>query len=141
MLINGSQIVIECLIEQGVEVAYANTSTYKVGVEYTPNRFDVRRYYNRISYRAGARYGGYYQTFGGERLNQYAVTVGFGLPLRFLGASSVDVGFEFGMRNPANEKILMNNKTIGLVKQRYYKVAIGLTLFGEDRWFQRHKFN
>jgi uncharacterized membrane protein YiaA len=45
------------------------------------------------------------------------------------------------MRNPANEKILMNNKTIGLVKQRYYKVAIGLTLFGEDRWFQRHKFN
>ncbi len=126
------------VIEQGVEVAYANTSTYKVGVEYTPNRFDVRRYYNRMSYRAGFRYGGYYQTFGGEHLNQYAVTVGIGFPLRFLGASSVDVGFEYGGRG-SNKRIAGGR--IGLIKQDYFKFAIGLSMFGEDYWFVRPKYD
>ena len=126
------------LIEQGVEVAYANTSTYKVGVEYTPNRFDVRRYYNRMSYRAGLRYGGYYQTFGGEHLNQYAVTIGIGFPLRFLGASSVDVGFEYGARG-SHKRIA--GGSIGLIKQDYFKFAIGLSMFGEDYWFVRPKYD
>ena len=126
------------LIEQGVEVAYANTSTYKVGVEYTPNRFDVRRYYNRMSYRAGLRYGGYYQTFGGEHLNQYAVTIGIGFPLRFLGASSVDVGFEYGARG-SHKRIA--GGSIGLIKQDYFKFAVGLSMFGEDYWFVRPKYD
>ena len=126
------------LIEQGVEVAYANTSTYKIGVEFTPNRFDVRRYYNRMSYRAGLRYGGYYQTFGGEHLNQYAVTIGIGFPLRFLGASSVDVGFEYGGRG-SHKRIA--GGSIGLIKQDYFKFAIGLSMFGEDYWFVRPKYD
>lgn len=134
----GENAKIADIIEQGVEVAYANTSTYKVGLEYTPNRFDVRRYYNRISYRVGARYGGYYQTFGGEHLNQYAVTVGFGLPLRFLGASSVDLGFEYGARG--SHKQIAGGR-IGLVKQDYFKFAIGLSMFGEDYWFVRPKYD
>jgi hypothetical protein len=28
-----------------------------------------------------------------------------------------------------------------LVKQDYFKLSLGLTLFGEDRWFQRYKFD
>ena len=134
----GKNAKIADIIEQGVEVAYANTSTYKVGIEYTPNRFDVRRYYNRLSYRAGLRYGGYYQTFGGESLNQYAVTVGIGFPLRFLGASSVDVGFEYGGRG-SHKRIA--GGSIGLIKQDYFKFAIGLSMFGEDYWFVRPKYD
>ena len=94
-----------------------------------------------MAYRVGFSYGEYYQTFAGSAINQMSLTAGVGLPIRLFGNSSVDVGFEFGMRNPQNEKIFMNNKTIGLIKQRYYKVSIGLSLFGEDRWFHRHKFN
>jgi hypothetical protein len=134
----GENAKIADIIEQGVEVAYANTSTIKAGIEYTPNRFDVRRYYNRMSYRAGFRYGGYYQTFGGEQLNQYAVTVGIGFPLRFLGASSVDVGFEYGNRG-SNKRIA--GGAIGLVQQQYFKFAIGLSMFGEDYWFVRPKYD
>ena len=125
----------------GMEVAYANTNTYKVGIEYTPNRFDVRRYYNRISYRLGARYGDYYQTFGGKKLGQYAVTAGFGLPLRFLGASSVDVGLEYGGRG-TNATIGGDAAPrVGLVRQHYFKFAIGLAMFGEDYWFVRPKYD
>ena len=128
-------------IEQGVDVEYANTSTYKVGIEYTPNRFDVRRYYNRMSYRVGARYGDYYQTFAGKKLNEYAVTLGVGFPLRFLGASSIDVGFEYGGRG-SNATIGGGvTPRIGLVKQHYFKFAIGLSMFGEDYWFVRPKYD
>lgn len=128
-------------IVQGVDVAYANTSTYKVGVEYTPNRFDVRRYYNRISYRAGFRYGDYYQTFAGQKLHQYALTVGLGFPLRFLGASSIDLGFEYGNRGSKATIETVPASRIGLVKQHYFKFAVGLSMFGEDYWFVRPKYD
>ena len=125
----------------GIPVAYTDTQTIKAGFEIVPKGSDVRHYYNRMAYRVGFSYGDYYQTFAGSAINQMSVTAGVGLPIRLFGNSSVDVGFEFGMRNPKDEKVLMNEKTIGLIKQHYYKVSIGLTLFGEDRWFQRHKFN
>ncbi len=48
----------------GFDVAYRNTSTVKFGVEYTPNRADVRRELKRWSYRAGLRYGTFNQTYG-----------------------------------------------------------------------------
>lgn len=35
------------------KVAYTNTSTIKMGVEYTPNRYDARHLLKRWSYRAG----------------------------------------------------------------------------------------
>ena len=49
----------------GFDVAYRNTNTVKLGVEYTPNKADVRSALKRWSYRAGVRYGTYNQTFGG----------------------------------------------------------------------------
>jgi hypothetical protein len=30
---------------------------------------------------------------------------------------------------------------VGMVKQHYFKFSLGLALFGEDRWFQRYKFD
>ena len=129
-------------VENGVKVAYTNTNTVKLGIEYTPNRFDARRYYNRMSYRAGLRYGGYYQTFEGKHLNQFAVTAGIGLPLRFLGATSVDLGFEYGSRG-LNGSITSpsTGARVGLIKQHYFKFAIGVSMFGEDYWFVRPKYD
>ena len=121
-------------------VAYKNTSTIKVGLEYTPNRMDVRHYLNRWSYRVGFRYGNYYQSFQGKTLPQYALTAGFGMPIRFLGRSSLDFGVEFGQRGD-NSSIRVDNRQIGLVRQRYVKFSVGLTLFGEDQWFVRYKYD
>ena len=96
---------------------------------------------NRMAYRVGARMGDYYQTFGGCRVRQYAVTAGVGLPIRMFGRSSVNVGFEFGMRRPESESVMVNSQMVGMIKQTYYKMSIGLDLFGEDRWFVRQKFD
>ena len=125
---------------KGVTVAYHNTNTVRVGLEVTPKPIDTRSYLNRIAYRVGFRYGDYYQTFGGSVVRQMAVTAGFGLPVKLFGRSSVDVGFEFGMRDPVKDKIMLNDNIVGLVKNTYYKFSIGVSLFGEDDWFRRYKF-
>ncbi len=125
---------------KGVKVAYNNTHTVKAGFEITPRPIDVRNYLNRMSYRLGFRYGDYYQTFAGSKIAQYAVTAGIGFPVKLFGRSSIDVGFEFGMRDPKMKTVTIDNKRVGLVKQNYYKLSLGLSMFGEDRWFTRYKF-
>jgi len=125
----------------GMKVAYVNTSTFKLGFEYTPNRFDVRHYYNRMSYRIGARYGGYYQSFQGQKMDQYAVTFGIGFPVKFLGASAVDFGIEYGGRGTSKSVTAPLGQRVGLIKQQYVKFAIGISMFGEDYWFVRPKYD
>lgn len=125
----------------GGEMSYRNTSTFKLGVEYIPNRFDVRNYFKRISYRLGGRYGGHYQRINGANINQYAVTAGFGFPIKLLGASSIDVGVEFGGRGTLRTVSSPDGAKMGLVRQNYFKVGIGLSMFGEDYWFVRPKFD
>ena len=122
------------------KTAYTNTSTIKMGVEYTPNRYDARHFLKRWSYRAGFRYGAYNQTFNGDKLAQYAVTAGIGIPVRRGAFSAIDIGVEYGRRgyNIADR--------LGLVRQQYFKFAIGFTLFAGqmengEYWFMRSKFD
>lgn len=120
-------------------VKYTNTSMIRLGAEFTPDRFDVRHFMKRISYRAGFRYGTYNQTFNGHELSQYAATLGFGIPVKMWAVSGIDVGVEYGRRgyNVADR--------IGLVKQQYFKVAIGFRLFAGSEngeyWFLRPKYD
>ena len=127
-------------LDNGVRVAYTDTHTIKAGVEYTPRHSDVRNYLRRMAYRIGARYGDYYQTYGGSTIKQFAVTAGFGFPVQLFGNSYVDVGFEWGMRGLGNTTILVDNMKTGLVKQNYFKFSIGLSLFGDEEWFVQRKY-
>ena len=124
-------------------VAYTNTHTIKAGIELTPRRTDVRNYLNRMSYRLGARVGNYYQTFAGERVNQLAITAGIGLPVKIWGASSINIGFEYG-RSSSPGTLDMAGQKVGLVTQNYYKVAVGINIFSadiSDYWFVRQKYD
>lgn len=124
----------------GLTTAYTDTHTIKVGLEYTPNRFDVRKYLRRIHYRIGFRMGNCYQTVGDTKINEYAATAGLGFPLKFLGATNINIGLEYGRRgNLASVETL--TQRVGLVRQDYFKINIGFSLFGEDYWFVRPKFD
>ena len=127
-------------VADGFEVAYADTHTFKMGVEYTPNLYDVRNYMRRVRYRVGFRTGDYYQTFQNKRIRQYAVTAGFGFPIKFMGMSSIDVGFEYGMRGDRT-MLQVDNRRLGLVRQNYFKFSLGIAMFGDDGWFYKYKYN
>lgn len=122
------------LTNAGMTVAYANVHQIRLGVEYTPRRVDVRKYFRRIGYTAGVRYGGFQYTFEGEKLSQIAVTAGMGLPINAIGISKVNVGFEWGQ---LGSKKYIESLNVGLVKENYLKLSLGFTLFGDDYWFQR----
>lgn len=126
--------------DNGVHVAYTDTHTVKFGFQYIPRHTDVRNYLRRVAYRVGARYGDYYQTYGGEKIQQLAITAGFGFPVQLFGRSSVDVGIEYGMRGLGDKTIVVDNKKVGLVNQQYVKLSLGLSLFGEDDWFMMRKY-
>ena len=126
-----------------ISVGYTDTHTIKVGFEITPRASDVRNYLNRMTYRVGARVGNYYQTFGGNQINQLAITAGLGLPVKVWGASSVNIGFEYGrMSSPKSATI--NAQKVGLVTQNYFKLSLGFSLFSADTsdyWFVRPKYD
>lgn len=132
-------------ISNGLTVTYTDTSTFRFGIEYTPNRFDVRRFRRRMSYRAGFRFGNGYQMIGSPEqgytsIDNYTVSGGIGFPLRFLGSSSINVGFEYGQRG--NLSVLQTDKAkIGMIRQEYFKILVGFSLFGEDYWFVRPKID
>ncbi len=121
------------------DIAYADTHTVKFGIEFPPSRYDARNFFKRWSYRAGLRYGNYNQTFGGHGLDQYAVTLGFGIPVRFFGTSAIDVGVEYGSRG------FNVSRQTGLIRQRYFKFAVGFSLFAGSEngeyWFVRPKYD
>ncbi len=120
-------------------VQYINTSTIKMGVEYTPNRYNVRNPLSRWSYRVGYRYGNYNQSYDGHKIAQHAITAGVGVPVKLWAISAIDVGFEYGRRgyNIA--------ESVGLVQQQYFKFSLGFKLFAGaengEYWFMRPKYD
>ena len=70
---------------------------------------------------------------------QYAVTAGFGFPLKFMGTSSIDVSLEYGLRG--SHALMSASPKIGMIRQDYFKVGLGFSLFGEDYWFVRPKYD
>ncbi len=124
----------------GIDVAYHDVNQLRLGIGYTPNRRDVRKYMNRVTYRVGARYGGYQYTFAGVEIGQYAATAGAGFPINFIGISNIDFGFEWGCLGSTID-IIANGVATSLVKQNYFKFALGITLFGDDYWFRRYQID
>lgn len=114
------------------KVGYKNTNAFKIGAQYTPNRMDIRRFYNRLTYRAGFRYSDYYLTFGDNTISEKAVTIGVGIPVKFMGTSNINVGMEVGSRGALRD---------GLIKERFVKFSVGFSLFGEDYWFVKQKYD
>lgn len=114
-----------------VDMAFRNASTFRAGVEHTPERSDVRRLFNRFTYRAGVKYGDYYMTFNDTDIKDMGVSIGIGLPFKYESRSYIDLGFEYGRRGTTK-----NN----LIKENYFKVSVGFRLFGTDSWFVKYKF-
>ena len=106
-----------------------NSSSFKVGFEYIPNRYDIRYYLKRVTYRFGAYYDKTYLNLGGNRVNAAGFTFGMSMPIyRWYNALSWSV--DFGQRGS-----LENN----MVKEKYIQLNFNLNL--HDMWFIKRKYN
>lgn len=118
-------------IESGSKiVTYKNMNRWVVGVSYTPNPYDVRKYWRRITYQAGASLNDSYLRVSGSSGINYRFTYGMVFPLK--NTSSIYFGLEYGR----NGFPVRNRSSI---RENYFKLTLGFSF--KDAWFIRHKFD
>lgn len=110
-------------------VKYENATRFTLGGYYIPNYKSFSNYFNRVTYRGGFRYENTGLIIDNQSINDAALTLGLGMPLRGT-FSNINIGFEYGNRGTTNS---------GLVKENYMNFSVGLSF--NDRWFQKRKFD
>ena len=104
------------------------TESYRVGFEYVPNRSDIRYYYKKIAYRAGAYWKKDYFMLDGSPVNAYGITFGATLPV-FRFYNGITVGIDFGQRGS-----IKNN----MIRETYCNFSVGFNL--HDIWFVKNRY-
>ncbi len=122
--------------QNGLAVTYGTSNELRLGAEFTPRYGDIRKYINRVSYRAGARLGTSQYRFANETLGEYALTAGMGFPINMMGITKIEWGFEWGGVGSMGS-INVDGEDIGLIRQNQFKFSLSFTMFGDDYWFQR----
>ncbi len=109
----------------------ANFNDYmKIGVGgfYTPKFDSFTSYFERMTYRAGFNYEDTGLVINKEAVKGYNANIGLGFPVGRYN-SNINLGFEYGQKG---------NTNMGLIKENYYGINIGLSF--NDVWFKRRKF-
>jgi hypothetical protein len=101
--------------------------SFRAGMEYTPNRSDIRYYFRRCTYRAGAYFDQSYYLVDGVHVNSVGVTLGMTLPV-FRWYNGLSLGVDFGRRGLATSQ----------VKENYFGFSVGFNVF--DIWFQKRPY-
>jgi len=105
-----------------------NSNTYILGFEYNAHKQSGGFLLN-TNYRLGFRYKQLPYAPNGVALDEKAVSIGFGLPIK-RSFSSVNIGFEMAQRG---------TKLNGLIQENYFSAFVGITI--NDRWFIKQKYD
>ena len=140
----GATYLVGTSLSLGVNYAFTNWSQYEneadpeqlldaykisLGGFYRPNVKSFN-YTNRIYYRFGLTYGKGEREIEGNRLDEYSINAGLGLPFIYQRKiSHINFGVEFGQRSFGN-----------VLSETFVKLGLGLT-FNDDEWFIKRKFN
>ncbi|MDR0582402.1 MAG: hypothetical protein LBG31_05520 [Prevotellaceae bacterium] len=100
----------------------------RAGFEYTPNRYDIRYFLKRWSYRGGLFFENTYLQFDNTRIKNAGLTLGVGIPVGNTN-NAVNIAAELGQRGTTRN---------GLIRERYWKVSVSLSLY--DIWFLKQRF-
>ena len=113
----------------GIDFAPTKAQSFKAGFEFTPNRYDIRYYMKRVSYRFGVYHNKSYYSLNGSQISATGITFGLSLPV-FRLYNAITIGVDLGERGS-----LQNN----LIRERYANFYLGINL--HDIWFQKPLYN
>lgn len=108
------------------DVTFASSigQSFRLGGEFTPNRNDIRYFFKRCTYRAGAYYEQSHYTVDGAHVNTVGITLGMTLPV-FRWYNGLSIGLDFGRRGLQASQ----------VKETYFGFNVGMNIF--DIWFKK----
>lgn len=102
-------------------------SRYAIGVEFIPDFFSIRRYWDRIAYKAGLSFGETPFVKNNQQIQEFGINFGGSLPV---GGSVFSIVFGYGQRGTTDSN---------LVFESFYNVSLGVSF--NDRWFQQRKYD
>jgi hypothetical protein len=111
----------------GEKDSLQNSWNLAAGAQYTPKGRTVKSYLSKMQYRVGFRYGESYLQLRDNRITEYAVSIGLGLPMRTF--SAVHLFGEVGSRGTLDNS---------LIREKFIRFGVGMTL--NDRWFVKTPF-
>ena len=101
---------------------------YRIGMEFVPNRNDIRYYFNQVAYRAGAYYKNEYYKLYGKNISSMGITIGATFPV-FRWYNGITVGLELGQRGSLSDN---------MIREKYINFSIGVNIF--DIWFRKTQY-
>ena len=113
----------------GIDFQAVVAQSFRAGLEFTPNRYDIRYFMRRLSYRVGAYHEQSYIQLNGQQVKSTGFTLGVGIPV-FRYYNSVNVGIDFGQRGTLDKN---------LVRERYFLFTVSFNL--HDIWFIKPLYN
>ncbi|MFY0600819.1 MAG: hypothetical protein JXR03_14185 [Cyclobacteriaceae bacterium] len=107
---------------------FRNASSLSLGAEYTPNYQNVKNYFARAKYRLGFSYKESPYILNDKKINDFGINFGLALPM--INASSLDLGFKFGVKGTTKND---------LIRENYFQFVLGATM--NDRWFIKRRYD
>ena len=106
---------------------FVNQDRFALGFTYN-GRKNIRKYWDRVQYAAGANFDTGYLEIDGKRIHNAAISIGLNLPLENT-YSSLNISYSYGQRGRVSDN---------LIKENYHKISLNLSLDGI--WFVKRKF-
>ncbi len=106
-----------------------NSFIISFGGEYTPQHNAITGYYKKMTYRAGFHYSQSYYEIRGIKINDFAVSIGLGFPIRKT-RTTLNLAIEAGKKGTINNDMLQEN---------YIRLVCGISF--REFWFFRPKLN
>ena len=107
----------------GVGYSSTKASSYRFGIEYTPNYYDARYYMKHVSYRAGVYRDNSYMSLNGRQVSSTGLTFGASFPV-FRYYNAVAFSVDIGQRGTLEDN---------LIRERY--IVFNLSFQLHDIWF------
>ena len=112
----------------GIDYATAPRQCFRLGAELTPNRYDIRYFFRRLTYHGGLYYERGSLSMGGRQIDDMGVTRGVSIPVsRYY--NSISLGVSAGQRGTLED---------GLVRERYVTFHLAFSL--HDIWFLKQMY-
>jgi len=109
----------------------ADTRTFILGMEYTPERFSNLSYFRRMDYRLGGHFGNNYLFINGEQIKETGITAGFGIPMKRGSLAKANIFIDY-----TRKKGSVSN---GLHMEHYLTTGASINLY--DFWFVKRKYD
>jgi len=108
---------------------FVNASKIAVGGFYIPKYNSLTSYFDRVVYRAGMRFENTGLVVNNEKIKEFGMSFGVGLPVGRL-FSNMNIGVEYGSRGTTSAN---------LVKENFFNFNLSFSF--NDKWFQRRRID